>query len=211
MKVLEGLELVNVAYNETGKKCILTFLDEEHGEIREISFNRQAYEDGKFVDNEEKSKKVDEWCESFFGLTFDTLTQAIGTKKTVYAYETFNSLFLTVQIKKFEDDMVGQILDAMVTEILDDGIAIRIRFAIADSEDVYESKMTYAEYLETLKRWMINPIKRTKQYAKFEEKFGIPVERMQELVGKTIMIEVKKALGRYVYTEVKPFAKAKKK
>ena len=210
MKTLENLELVNVAYNETGKKCTLTFLDEEHGEIREVNFNQQTYEDGKFVDSPEKIKQVEEWCHDFFGLTFDTLTKAIGTRKTVYAYDTFNSLFLTVQIKKFDDDMVGQILDAVVTEVVDDGVAIRIRFNIADSEDVYESKMTYSEYMESLKKWFCNPQKKAKQYAKFEEKFGIPIERAQELVGKKIMIEVKKAMGKWVFTEVKPFAKKKK-
>lgn len=210
MKILENLELVNVSYNETGKKATLTFLDEEHGEILEVNFNQQAYEDGKFIDSPEKAAQVEEWSKDFFGLTFDTLSKAIGTRKTVYAYDTFNSLFLTVQIKKFDDDMVGQIIDAVVTEVVDDGVAIRIRFAIADSEDVYESKMTYSEYIETLKKWYVNALKKAKQYAKFEEKFQIPIERKDELVGKNIMVEVKKAMGKWIFSEVKPFAKKKK-
>jgi len=33
------------------------------GQILEVKFNRQKFENGKYVDSEEKAKKVDEWCE----------------------------------------------------------------------------------------------------------------------------------------------------
>ena len=45
-------------------------------------------------------------------------------------------------------------------------------------ENLYESKMQYADYLDARKEWFINPQKRTKQYKKFEEKFHIPVKKI---------------------------------
>ena len=45
---------------------------------------------------------------------------------------------------------------------------------------------------------------------KFEEKFGLPVAEIENMIGKTVMVEVKKAMGKYVYSEIKPFPKKKK-
>jgi hypothetical protein len=212
MKKLENLELVAVSYDDSYKKATLTFLDEEHGEIREVNFNKQNYDTatGKFVDDPEKAEKVEKWCEEEFGLTFDTLTKAIGVRKDIYAYDNFNSLFETTQIAKFDEGLLGQILSVVVNEILDDGTAIKIRF---DYEgDTYESKMSYAEYIESLKKWFVNPQKKAKQFAKFEEKFHMSVDDALEggFVGKTVMVEVKKAMGKWIYAEVKPFPKPKK-
>lgn len=33
---------------------------------------------------------------------------------------------------------------------------------------------------------------------------------MTELIGKMVLVEVKKAMGKYVYNEIKPFKKPKK-
>ena len=70
--------------------------------------------------------------------------------------------------------------------------------------------MQYADYVEARKEWFINPIKQKKQYDKFKQKFLIDVENVAELIGKPITVEVKKAMGKYIYSEVKPFAKPKK-
>lgn len=208
--VLEDLELVDVQFEDNNKKCVLVFLDDSKGEIREVNFNKQAYdqESKKFVDNEEKASKVDEWCEEYFGLRFEELAQAIGERKTIFCYDTFNSLFPVKMITKFTDDMLGQIFETEVVEALDDGKKISIQFEY--EEQLYESKMQYADYLEARKEWFINPLKREKQYKKFEEKFQIPIASIQEMIGKTIMVEVKKAYGQFIYSEIKPFKKAKK-
>ena len=81
-------------------------------------------------------------------------------------------------VQKFGDDMLGQIIQVPCTEIIDDGTAIRIRFEYEDK--TYESKMSYADYLEVKKAWFVNPQKQTRQYAKFEQKFHIPIENMEE-------------------------------
>ena len=204
---LENLELIEVRYTDDKKKATLTFLDEENGEVREINFNKQSWDDktGGFIDDEEKAAKVDEWSQEYFGLDFLQLPKAVGETKDVYAYDNFNSLWEMQIVQKFGDDMLGQIIQVPCTEIIDDGTAIRIRFEYEGK--TYESKMSYADYLEVKKEWFGNPQKQTRQYAKFEQKFHIPIENMEDLVGKTLMVEVKKAMGKYIYNEVKAFPK----
>jgi len=208
MELLEKLELVEVVFED--KKAVLTFLDEEKGEIREVNFNKQSYDNdaNKFIDDEYKALKVEEWCHEYFGLTFDRLAEAIGERKDVYAYDRFNSLFEVKMVAKFDKDMVGQIMEVEVTEVEDDGIKISIQFE--HEGETHESKMTYSDYLEVKKQWFVNPQKKKKQFDKFEEKFGIKIEDMQDLVGKKIMIEIKLAFSKFVYVEIKPFLKKKK-
>lgn len=208
MELLEQLELVDVVFEEM-KKATLVFLDENRGEIREINYNKQKYDEAskKFVDSDEQAEKVEGWCQEHFGLTFDRLAECIGERRDVYCYDKFNSLHPVKMITKFEDDMVGQLIEVVCSHAEDDGKKISIQFEYED--DLYESKMQYAEYLEARKEWFPNPQKRQKQYAKFEEKFGFPAEQIEQLIGKKLMVEVKKAMGKYVYCEVKPFAKKK--
>ena len=208
MEFLEQLELVDVTFED--KKAVLTFLDEDRGEIREVNFNKQSYDSdaNKFVDDEEKAAKVEEWCEEHFNLPFDRLAEAIGERKDIYAYDKFNSLFEVKQIAKFDKDMVGQILQVDITNVEDDGIKISIQFEYEG--ETYESKMTYADYLEAKKQWFVNPLKKKKQFEKFEDKFGITVDEKEKLIGETAMIEIKLAFGKFVYVEIKPFPKKKK-
>jgi hypothetical protein len=210
MKFLENLELVAVEYDEKQPKAVLTFLDAENGEIREVNFNKNVYDQptGKFVPDAEKAQKVEEWCKEYFGLSFDDLGQAVGDHKDIYCYDNFNSLFEVSMVQKFDEDMLGQILSVEVTEVVDDGKAVKIRFEYEG--ETYESKMTYSTYLEARKEWFVNPQKQSKQYAKFTEKFHIAIADKEQLVGKTVMVEVKKAMGKFIYNEIKPFPKKKK-
>lgn len=208
MELLEQLELVEVVFED--KKAILTFLDEERGEIREVNFNKQSYDNdqNKFVDDPKKAEKVDGWCSEHFGLTFDELAKAIGEKRDIYAYDRFNSLFPVKMVNKFDKEMVGQIMEIEISNVEDDGKAIHIEFEYEGN--TYENKMTYADYLEVKKQWFTNPQKKAKQYAKFEDKFGIPVDEKEKLVGEKAMIEIKLAFGKFVYVDIKPFPKKKK-
>jgi len=210
MELLKNLELVEVTTNDG--KATLTFLHEERGEIREVNFNKNVYDEstGKFTPDADKAAKVEEWCQEYFKLTFDKLSQAIGTRKDVYAYDTFNSLWESEQIKKFEKDMVGQIIQTEIKEITDDGVGIHIKFDYED--ETYQSNMSYSEYMENLKKWFKNPQKQAKQYKKFEEKFHVGVAEAIEtgcLTGQEIMVEVKSAFGKFVYPEIKPLLKKK--
>ena len=208
-ELLEQLELVDAIF-EDNKKVTLVFLHEERGEIREVNFNKQVYDKDtkKFVDDAEKAQKCEEWAEEYFGLPFDRLAEAIGERKDVYCYDNFNSLFEVQMVTKFEEDMLGQVFEVEVSNAFDDGKKIAIQFEYEGN--LYESKMQYADYVEARKEWFINPIKQKKQYDKFEDKFQMPVTEIENMIGKTVLVEVKKAMGKWIYSEIKPFKKAKK-
>lgn len=207
MELRKNLELVDVAYENDGKKVVMTFLDEERGEVRIVNFNRQAYDNGKFVDDPSKAAKVDEWCEDFFGTKFNKLTDCIGQKKDVYVYDRFNSLFETKETEKFTPDMLGDIITTVIDEVQVDDLFIRVLYTDPNTGKQYESKQTLGKYVETLKKWFVDPIKRDKEYAKFEDKFGVPVTEKDALVGKNIIVEVKCAFGKFYYGEIKKFPK----
>lgn len=207
MEIRKDLELVSVDYENEGKKAVLTFLDKERKEIRTVNFNRQSYSNGRYVDDPDKAEKVDHWCADILGASFDRLTSCIGQKKDVYCYDSFNSLFEVDTVEKFSEEMFGEIFQTAVQEILVDDNAIRIRYQIAGK--TYESKMSYANYMEESKTWFVDPIKKVKQYKKFEEKFGVPVEKKDELIGHPLMVECKKAMGKYLYGDIKKFPKNK--
>lgn len=209
-ELLEQLELVDVQFENSNKKSILVFLDENRGEIREVNFNRQSYNQDSqdFEDDEKKAAKVDEWCAEYFDLPFERLAEAIGVRKDIYCYSNFNSLFEVQMLTKFEEDMVGQIFETTIVKAEDNGRKVSLQFEYEG--DLYESKMQYADYLEARNEWFINPVKKKKQYDKFAEKFLIPIEQLAEMVGKTVMVEVKKAYGKFIYSEIKPFKKPAK-
>lgn len=203
MELRKELELVNVDYENNGKKAVFTFLDKERKQVRIVNFNRQVYRDGKFVDDAEKAAKVDEWCKEHFSCAFGELPTCIGQKKDVYCYDKFNSLWEIDQIEKFTADMVGTIFQTEVKGITVDDYFIRIRYEIDGK--TYESKMTFGTYFQATKEWYQDPVKKEAQYRRFEEKFHVPVERKDELIGHPLMVEVKSAFGTNYYGDVKKF------
>ena len=210
MELKEQLELVDVQFEDNNQKAVLVFLDEEKGEIREVNYNLQAFDQQskKFVFDEKQAEKVRTWCREHFNLEFEELGQAIGERKDVFCYDNFNSLHEVKMLSKFEEDMLGQIFEVEIVNALDDGKRISLQFEYEGN--LYESKMQYADYLEARQEWFINPQKRKKQYEKFEEKFNMPVDQIENMIGKTVLVEVKKAMGKYIYCEIKPFKKPKK-
>lgn len=209
MELLKNLELVNVEYENEGQKAILTFLDEERGEVRTVNFNKQVYADGKYINDQAKEQKVESWCAEYFDTSFDKLQKAIGTRHDIYAYDNFNSLFEVEIVEKFTSDQVGEFFQTEISEIVVDSNAIRIRFPYDGG--TYESKMTYAVYMEDMKRWFVDPLKKKKVFDKFAEKFHCTVENNQELIGKQINVEVKSAFGKFPYADIKKFPEKKGK
>lgn len=205
MELREQLELIEVEYSDDKKKATLTFLDEDKGEILEVSFNKQNYnpDTKKFEDDKEKSQKVEEWCEQYFETTFDKLSDCVGVKKDIYHYDTFNSLWESEYAQKFNDEQVGEIINATITNVTDNGNMIQIFYTDNETETLYKSNMSYSKYLEVRKEWMVDPIKRDKVHATFKDKFGATVENAEEIIGKEIMIEVKKAFGKFTYGDIK--------
>jgi hypothetical protein len=211
MELLKNLELVAVDYENNGKKAVMTFLDTERAEVRRVNFNLQSYDtvSSKFVDDPEKEKKVVEWCDTYFGTTFDNLGSQIGTKKDIYAYDTFNSLWECEIVEKFKDEDFGEFFSTTISEITDDGNAIRIKFPW--NGKTYESKMTYATYLDSMKQWFVDPQKKQETYKKFADKFHTDISNKDSLIGHQINVEVKKAFNKFMYADIKKFPDKKGK
>ena len=201
MQKLENLKLVEVSYNETGKKVTFTFLDEEAGLIRDVHFNKQAYKDGKYVDDPEKAATVDKWCEEYFGTAFENLSSCVGVTKDIYACDNFNSLWESQQVEKFDESMEGKIIRTQIKEVVLDDYFIKIRYEYKGK--LYESKQTLGKYLESMKKWFVDPIKQAKEIEKFEKKYGVSIDDRDKLIGKDIMVEIKKAFGKSLWGDIK--------
>ena len=197
----KDLELIEVVYSNENKKAVMTFLDVENGEVLEVNFNKQSYDNGSFVDDPEKAKRVDEWCEEYFNTTFEKLSESVGVKKDVYRYDKFNSLWETKVTQKFSLEDKGKIIQTEIARIEDDGKGIHVYFEHEGKE--YASKMMYADYVEAVKQWFTNPQKKTRQYEKFHDLFGVSVEDAEKIVGSPIMVEVKVAFKKHAYAEIK--------
>ena len=208
MELRKDLELVSVEYENGGKKAVMTFLDRERKQVRIVNFNKQIYSNNQYIDDSDKAEKVEGWCQEFFNTSFAELESCIGVKKDVYCYEKFNSLFEIDQIEKFTKDMLGQIFQTEVREILVDDYFIRIRYQIEGK--TYESKQTFGKWMESTKEWYQDPVKKEQAYDKFKEKYHVPVEEAQSLIGHPLMVEVKCAFKTNYYGEIKAFPKPKK-
>lgn len=203
MELRKNLQLVSVEYESNRQKAVMTFLDKERRQIRVVNFNRQVYADGKYVDDAEKAAKVDQWCADYFQCGFDDLPNCVGQTKDVYCYEKFNSLWEVEQIEKFTVDMVGQIYQTEVKEITVDDYFIKIRYEIEGK--TYESKMSFGVYMKESKEWYQDPVKKESQYQRFLEKYHVPVEEKDKLIGHPLMVEVKSAFGNNYYGDIKKF------
>ena len=199
----KNLVLVAVDFEDNQEKAVLTFLDEERGEVRTVNFNRQVYKDGKYVDDADKAAKVDGWCDEYMHSTFDGLGDCIGSRHDVYEYDTFNSLFPVDIVEKFTKDQVGQIYQTKIDEIIVDDYFIRIRYTIDGKR--YESKQTFGTYVENMKSWFLDPQRKEKEFEKFKNKYHVPVSEKDKLIGHQIMVEVKAAYGKFYYGDIKKF------
>lgn len=213
--LVKELELVSVEYDNG--TALLTFLDEELGEIREVNLRKTRFdqEKKKQVPDEKAAIRAEEIAQEFLGVSFDEIEKLIPQSESeeshffpVYIYEKFNSLKETIVVDKFSTDDVGAIFSTPVIDVFDDGKGIHIQFE--EDGKLRQSNMGYSKYDEVRNQWFVNPQQKVKQYAKFEDKFGIKVEDMKDLIGKEIMVEIKLAFGTAAYAEIKPFPKKKK-
>ena len=68
--------------------------------------------------------------------------------------------------------------------------------------------MVFAKYIESMKTWMTNPQDKVNKFEKFKDKFaGVPVEDRETLIGKPIIVEVKKAFRDALYGDIKKMPK----
>lgn len=201
---MEKLHLELVAVEQDSDRTVFTFLDRERGEVRDVKWNTKKYEDEKWVQSDEQEEKIERWSQEIFGLSYNQLPSVAndGLKKDVYVYDKFNSLFETRVVSKFDKDMVGQIMSVAVKSVTTDDVGIHIGFEY-EGED-YESKMSWSNYVESEKKFFIDPHKKQKKIDEFESKFHIPFEDREQLVGTDVMVEIKLAFKKWTYVDIKP-------
>ena len=71
--------------------------------------------------------------------------------------------------------------------------------------------MTFGTFFKATKEWYQDPVKKEQQYRKFEEKFHVPVEEKDSLIGHPLMVEVKSAFGNNFWGDIKKFPAPKGK
>lgn len=197
----KDLELVEVAYDNNGKKAILRFLDEKNAELLEVNFNKQSYINGEFTDDEKKAEQAEKWCKEYFDCSFDELKTKEGVKKDVYKYKKFNSLWPADIVNKFDKKDKGKIFESEIKGIVDTGEKISIKFEYEGK--TYEKNFQYTEQVKSTGKWYVNPQEKDRQFERFEELFGVSVENSDKIIGKPIMVEIKIAFNKYAYADIK--------
>lgn len=198
---IEGLRLLSVE-REEDYQATLKLADLENKLVYEVNFNKREFnrDTKKWIPSEEKEKKTEEHCLNDVGFSFDELEKAIGSNFDVYVYEKFNSLHEVKLTNKFQAEHKGKSFQTVIDEVEDNGTAIVIKYQWKG--ELYQSKMTYADYSEDLKEWFVNPQKRKKQLDKFSDRYGVALEDKDELIGKNIIVNVKCAFGKFYYGEI---------
>lgn len=210
VKFLGELELVEVKVED--HSADMTFLYEELGEIREVRWYIDRYEEKKWVKSDEQREKFENNCESILKIAPDKIEDAVGNKYSVWEGEKYCYLWEPQEIEKFEADMVGQILNAEIVEINEYEAVIQIKLNYEDK--IYQSKMNFGKWIQAMKKSLPDPQKKQRQLEKFEEKFHVPFDEKDSLIGTSVMIEVKKnnmdSTGKNpTYIEIKALPKKK--
>lgn len=198
MDLMKNCEIVNIDENES--KYIFLLLDRENREIHEIIWNKKAFDKStkSWVESDEQIEKVKGYAKEILGVELDNLQDSIGQKHDVYCYETFDSFWPVSIRNKVPKELIGQIFQAKIKDVRldDDGIYIDFDY----EGDTYTSNMRFTQKVG--EEYFVNPQKKRKQFANFEEKFNTPVEQRSKLIGKNIMVEIKSAFGN-PYAEIK--------
>lgn len=192
--LIKDVELVDVAENDG--KITLTFLDGT--KIYEVNWNKKVFDNTlkTWSENEDKEKKVEEWSKEYFKTSSDKLSKKIGTKHDIYVYDTYCSMWETQN--KFTSEDNGKSFRTTIEEIVETPEEIQIYYRYNDKK--YMSKMSFMQKIK--ERFYLNPIKERKQKEKFQQKFGVPIDKKDELIGQEILVKVRSAFGSYYYGEV---------
>lgn len=194
MEIIKEAQLVDV--QERDGKITMSFLDTDR--VFEVKWNKKVYDNtlNDWAESKEKEEKVEEWCNQYFGCKTKDLKKQIGTKKDVYYYDTYCSLWQS-DIKFTKED-AGKSFQTTIDsiEVTDAEIGIYYYW----EENKYKSKMSFNQKVGD--QFFLNPMKKKKQFEKFEEKFGVPVEEADSLIGKPILVKVQSAFKKYFYGEI---------
>lgn len=194
METIKDAQLVDVL--DKDGRITMSFL--ENDRIYEVKWNKRAYDQSlnDWVESEEKEQQVEDWSQQYFGCPSKQLPKQIGTKKDVYYYDTYCSLWEsdTKFTKADEGCSFQTTIDSI--DVTDSEIAIYYYW----EDRKYKSKMSFTQKVGD--QYFLNPMKKRKQYEKFEKKFKTPVEEAQKLIGDPILVKVKSAFKKFFYGEI---------
>lgn len=214
MEIKKNLELVDVKKNESHTTAELMFFDDESQKVYVVKFSRQKWNKTtqQFEDDEEKAKKTDEHLMKEFGVDFNDLTKAIGQKHDVYVYaereNPFCSLWESTNLEKVNEEFFKKYrggVDTKIESIEDTGERIRLIFTVdgnkyGSSNGSGGFKLRYGEWIDQANKFIPNALMEKKAFNNFNEIFGIPFDKKDDLIGKTINIFPMKA-GKNYYIE----------
>lgn len=204
MERIEQCEMIK-AEIVNGNRLEMKFYDAKNDLLRTVKFNKQSYdrEQGKFVDDQEKAQKCEEWSQKYFGCSFDEVPEQLGVSRDVYVYDNFCSLWEsedTQRAKKFDGPIKG-IIKTQIENIYLDNVGIHVEYKYND--ELYESKYTTSEFIKDLKKWVRDPDREARAYKRFKEIYGVDFSQKDQLIGREIQVQVKKAFSSY-YGEILP-------
>lgn len=193
VKKVEKAQFVNAT--EKDGKITLTFLDEDR--VYDVNWNKKAFDNtiGDYIDSDYKEEQVEKWSQEYFGVPTDRLEEAYGIYLTIYVYDTYASLWES-QVK-FTKEQKGKSENTVIDdiEVTDQAILIYYQF---DGQK-HRSRMSYSSKVGS--RYYMNPIEKKRKFRSFEEKYGVPVEDKDKLIGKKIKVTVKPSFG-YFYGDI---------
>lgn len=198
-KIIENAELVEIKKNEG--KIIFTFLKDDM--IYEVNWNQKAYDPtlNSFVESEQKEAQVEEWCERYFGCPSDELESQLGTKHTVYVYDTYASLWESENRFSKEDN--GKSFRTEIEDIAVTDTEIKIYYRWKDNDNKkFSSKKGFTQKVGDA--YYLNPMRKRKQIENFERDYGVSIDEAEKAIGHEILVKVKCAFGKHYYGEVQP-------
>lgn len=214
---LGKLQLVEVEQTETGLE--LTFFYEEQGSIRQINLRNKKFDEKtkKYVADDETNERFMKNLETYFGVTEfnieEIIEKNVGKEFDIWESDNFCSLYEPKTLSKFDVDYIGQLLQADIVEFREYDSKTVVVIDYDGSQ--YGVNINYGNYVKALGKSLPNPQKKHKQMENFKKKFHIDFENKDELVGTTVMIEVKAnnvdSTGKNpTYIEIKALPKPKK-
>lgn len=192
--LIKNAKLVDVT--DKDGKINLTFLKDD--KIYEVGWNKRQFDStlNDWIESEEKEAKVEEWSDRYFGCPTKDLEKKLGTTQDVYVYDTYASLWESKNKFTKEDNKKSWKTQIESIEVDSNGIVISYKC----DDKLYSSKMSFTQKMG--ESYFLNPIKERKQRKNFQEKYGVPVEEADSLIGQEILVKVKCAFGKYYYGEI---------
>lgn len=210
--LIGNLEIVEVKQDDVALE--LLFFNEEAGEVHTVRVKKQKYDEAKhaYVKDDETYKRYEETLADTLKVAPEDVDTLVGQSFDVWDAGNYCALWDSKTFSKFSEEDIGQILNADVVEIqVQDSKAVIV--LDVDGEQ-YASNINWGNWVQSLNKSLPDPQRREKQQAKFETKFGIKWDNRDELIGKTVLIEVRKngmnsSGNAPTFIEIKPFAKKK--